>query len=190
MDGGISDNLALRVLLNDLLLLDPGSARFATRLLSVRRILVISVDGQSTLDRNWPRQRIVSGLGQIIRAVTSTQIGAYNLETLIAIESAVDDLVGKLRVLRCRQALVIDGATCRDVAGMVLRVGLSDYPDAETRERLVAVRTGLTLPRSEVDALVAAGATMIAHDAATIAAFLGNGGAGRSVAAIPRASAR
>ena len=39
MDGGISDNLALRVLLNDMLLLDTATNRFTTDLLRVRRIL-------------------------------------------------------------------------------------------------------------------------------------------------------
>jgi hypothetical protein len=34
----------------------------------------------------------------------------------------------------------------------MLRVSLSDYPDPETRVRLVAIRTGLTLPRDQVDA--------------------------------------
>jgi NTE family protein len=53
-----------------------------------------------------------------------------------------------------------------------MRVRLSDYPDPELRARLVAIRTGLTLPRDQVDALVAAGETMIARDAAEIAAFL------------------
>src|SRR5580692_4685303 len=103
MDGGVSDNLALRVLLNDMLLLDTGTDRVAAGLLPVRRILVITVDGQSAPNPNWPRQRIVSGLGQIISAVTSTQVGAYNIETLIAVEAAVDDLVAHLRALRCRQ---------------------------------------------------------------------------------------
>ena len=139
----------------------------------MRRILVISVDGQSAPNPNWPRQRIVSGLGQIISAVTSTQIGAYNLETLIAVESAVDDLVGHLRTLRCRQGPVIEGYPCGDVAGKIMRVSLSDYPDPEMRARLVAIRTGLTLPREQIDELVAAGETMIGRDAATIAAFLG-----------------
>jgi hypothetical protein len=60
-----------------------------------------------------------------------------------------------------------------DVAGKVLQVSLSGFPDAETRARLVAIRTGLTLPRDQVDELVAAGQTMIGHDAGTIAAFLG-----------------
>jgi NTE family protein len=172
MDGGISDNLALRVLLNDMLLLDIEKDRFATQLLPVRRILVISVDGQSAPNPTWPHQRIVTGLGQIISAVTSAQIGAYNIETLIAVESTVDDLVDKLRAMRCRQGPVINGYACGDVAGKVLRVSLSDYPDPEMRARLVAIRTGLTLPREEVDALVTAGETMIGRDAGTIAAFL------------------
>jgi len=173
MDGGISDNLALRVLLNDMLLLDVRMDRFAAQLLPVRRILVISVDGQSAPNPNWPRQRIVSGLGQIISAVTSAQIGAYNTETLIAVESAVDALVDKLRAMRCRQGPVIQGYACDDVEGKVLRVSLSDYPDPETQARLVAIRTGLTLPREQVDALISAGETMIHRDARTIAGFLG-----------------
>ena len=173
MDGGISDNLALRVLLNDILLLDTGASRFAAGLLPVRRILVISIDGQSAPNPNWPRQRVVSGLGQIISAVTSTQIGAYNLETLIALESAIEDLVDHLRTLRCRQAPLIEGYPCGDVAGKIMRVSLSDYPGPEIRARLVAIRTGLTLPRDQVDALVAAGQTMIGRDGATIASFLG-----------------
>jgi NTE family protein len=174
MDGGISDNLALRVLLNDMLLLDTRTDRFAAGLLPVRRILVISVDGQSAPNPNWPRQRVVSGLGQIISAVTSTQIGAYNLETLIALESAIEDLVDQLRTLRCRQAPLIEGYPCGDVAGKIMRVSLSDYPDPEIRARLVAIRTGLTLPREQIDELVAAGETMIGRDAAMIAAFLGS----------------
>ncbi len=172
MDGGISDNLALRVLLNDMLLLDTGIDRFAAALLPVRRILVISVDGQSAPNPNWPRQRIVSGLGQVISAVTSAQVGAYNIETLIALESALHDLVDHLRALRCRQGPVIGGEACSDVEAKVLRVSLSDYPDPDARARLVSIRTGLTLPREQIDALIAAGQTMIARDAPAIKLFL------------------
>ena len=172
MDGGISDNLALRVLLNDMLLLDTRGDRFVADLTPVRRILVISVDGQSAPNPNWPRQRIVSGLGQILSAVSSTQIGAYNIETLIALQSscrrsgrqtAVPGAAGRPR----------DRPFClRRCRGKVLRVSLSDYPDPETRARLVAIRTGLTLPREQVDDLVAAGEKMIGRDAGTIAGFL------------------
>ena len=107
MDGGISDNRALRVLLNDMLLLDLRMDRFAAGLLPVRRILIISVDGQSAPNPDWPRQRVIGGLRQTISAVSSAQIGAYNIETLMAVKSAVDGLVDKLRALRCRQGPVI-----------------------------------------------------------------------------------
>jgi len=172
MDGGISDNLALRVLLNNMLLLDTRMDRFAADLMPVRRILVISVDGQSAPNPDWPRQRIVSGLGQILSAATGAQIGAYNIETLIAVDATVGDFVDKLRAMRCRQGPVIRGYRCDDVAGQLLRVSLADYPDPETRARLVAIRTGLTLPPEQVDALVAAGTTMIGEHAGAIAAFL------------------
>ena len=56
-----------------------------------------------------------------------------------------------------------------------MRVSLSDYPDPETRARLVAIRTGLTLPRDQVDELVAAGETMIGRNTGLIAAFLKSG---------------
>jgi NTE family protein len=172
MDGGISDNLALRVLLNDMLTLDLRMDRFAAGLLPVRRVLIISVDGQSAPNPDWPRQRVLGGLKQTISAVTTAQISAYNIETLMAVDSTVDRLVGKLQALRCRQGPVIRGYACGDVAGKVMRVSLSDYPDPELRAQLTAIRTGLTLPREQIDALVAAGQTMIGRNAAEIAAFL------------------
>jgi len=138
----------------------------------VRRVLVISVDGQAAPNPAWPQQRTVSGLGQIISAATGAQIGAYNLETLIAIKHTVDDVVEELRQVRCHQGRIIMGYPCDDVAGQVLRVSLSDYDDPDTRARLLAIRTGLTLPRGQVDELVAAGEAMIRRHAGAIAGFL------------------
>jgi hypothetical protein len=54
-----------------------------------------------------------------------------------------------------------------------LRINLSDFDEPEMRARLVAVRTGLTLPRDQVEELVAAGEAMIHQRAAEIARFLG-----------------
>jgi hypothetical protein len=168
MDGGIADNLALRVMINDVSALQ-AEARFSADLLKVRRILVISVNAAAAPNPNWPRQRVVSGIAQIVSAATGAQIGAYNFETLIALRSTLDALVERLRRLRCAAG---SGRSCDDVEGKVLSVDLADYPDPETRARLVAIRTGLSLPREQVDALVAAGETMIRREAGPIAAFL------------------
>jgi NTE family protein len=172
MDGGISDNLALRVLLNNALLMDAQAEQVWPDLLPIRRLLVISVNAEAPPNPNWPRQRIVSGLGQIVSAATGAQISAYNLETVIAIEHTVENVVDELRKMRCRQDYRIMGYPCDDVAGKVLRVNLADYDEPETRARLLAARTGLTLPRDQVDELVAVGETMIRRNAATISRFL------------------
>ena len=152
--------------------METQAERVTAGLMPVRRVLVISVDGQAAPNPAWPQQRTVSGLGQIVSAATGAQIGAYNLETLIAIKHTVDDVVEELRQMRCRRGRIIMGYPCDDVAGQVLRVSLSDYDDPETRARLLAIRTGLTLPREQVDELVAAGEVMIRRNAGAIAGFL------------------
>jgi len=173
MDGGISDNLALRVLLNDALLMEAQAEQLRPELLPVRRLLVISVNAEAPPNPSWPKQRIVSGLGQIISAATGAQISAYNLETVIAVEHTVENVIRSLRQMRCLRGSTIDGYPCDDVVGSVLRINLSDFDEPEMRARLVAVRTGLTLPRDQVDELVVAGEAMINQHAAEIARFLG-----------------
>jgi NTE family protein len=173
MDGGISDNLALRVLLNDALLMEAQAEQLRPELLPVRRLLVISVNAEAPPNPSWPKQRIVSGLGQIVSAVTGAQISAYNLETVIAVEHTVENVIRSLRQMRCLRGSTINGYPCDDVAGSVLRINLSDVDEPEMRARLLAVRTGLTLPRDQVNELVAAGEAMIHQNAAEIARFLG-----------------
>jgi len=172
MDGGISDNLALRVLLNDALLMEAQTDRFTAGLLPIRRLLVISVNAEAPPNPSWPQQRVVSGLGQIVSAATGAQISAYNLETQIALEDTVEDLVNKLRRVRCRSGNTISGHRCDDVAGKVLRINLADFDEPEIRGRLLAVRTGLTLPRDQVDELIAIGEAMIRRNADAITRFL------------------
>ena len=70
------------------------------------------------------------------------------------------------------RALGIAGHRCDDVAGMMHSIRLADYGDAETRARLQAIRTGLTIPHADVDALVSAGETMARQDGPALAAFL------------------
>ena len=109
-------------------------------LLPVRRILVITVDGQSAPNPNWPRQRIVSGLGQIISAVSADASGAYNIETLIAVEAAVLRPSSPI-CARCAaaDARLFEVTRAGRRCGKVLQVSLSEFrPDPETRARLVA----------------------------------------------------
>jgi NTE family protein len=158
MDGGIADNLAMRFMIETAIAYGDNVDRIRVAGFDrVRRILLISADGESSRDSSWPQQRTVSGLGQIFSAVSGTQIDSYNFETLILANSELARLVAFLKKLRCAKAPVIDGHSCDDVQGFFEHLSLSGITDAAARERLQHIPTGLTIPDTDVDELVAAG---------------------------------
>jgi len=103
----------------------------------------------------------VTGLSQIFGAVSGTQIGAYNFETLILADSELDQMIKSLSKVRCAQAPVMDGHDCDDVKGALVRISLANIPDPQMRQRLQSIPTGLTIPDEDVDALVSAGEQLV-----------------------------
>jgi NTE family protein len=164
LDGGIADNLALRSVVNGGIALDETSDTFRRVALKARRVLVLSVDGQSAPDPALAKQRVVTGLSQIFGAVFGTQIDAYNFETLILTHSELDQLIKGLSKVRCAQARVIDGHDCNDVKGALVRISLAGIPDPQMRQRLQSIPTGLTIPDEDVDALVGSGEQLVQQD--------------------------
>jgi NTE family protein len=161
MDGGIADNLGLRSLSNALIVLDNDAAELRRLARITRRIIVISVDGQGSRDPTLGRRRVVTGLRQIISAVSSTQIDAYSFETLLLVNQQVNELAEKMRRIRCEEGRLLAGHDCNDVQGTMIQISLSGIADEGTRRRLMAVPTSLTLPDADVDALVDEGQTLI-----------------------------
>jgi len=161
LDGGISDNLALRGVANGGIALDDSTDSFRRVALTTRRVLVLSVDGQSATDPAISKQRVVTGLSQIFGAVSGTQIDAYNFETLILTASELRQLVDSLRKVRCAQARVIEGHDCADVRGALVHISLASIPNPQERQRLQAIPTGLTIPDEDVDLLVSSGQHLV-----------------------------
>lgn len=161
VDGGVSDNLALRSLSNALIQLDDNDALVRRLAPATRRVIVISVDGQSTIDPTLGQRRVVSGLGQIFSAVSSTQIDAYSFETLILADQQVKALAEKLRRIRCEQSPTLAGHSCADVKGALIQISLASVEDETTRLRLQALPTSLTLPDADVDALMQQGEILV-----------------------------
>src|SRR5215813_5476325 len=161
LDGGISDNLALRGVANGGIALDDTTDTFRRIALKTRRVLVLSVDGQSAADPAISKQRVVTGLSQIFGAVSGTQIDAYSFETMILTASELRQLIDSLRKVRCSQARVIEGHDCADVRGALVHISLSSILDPQERQRLQAIPTGLTIPYEDVDQLVSSGEHLV-----------------------------
>ncbi len=160
VDGGVSDNLALRA--SGASMQTIAQAPFtATRLNRIRRVLVLSIDGQGAQDTSIAQQRVVGGIFAIFRLVSGTQIDRFNFETLAVVDQQLQEFVAAIRQSRCAEAKTIDGARCDDVDGTLVHVSLAGLPDSQTKEQLLAIRTGLTLRKEDVDLLIEAGGSAI-----------------------------
>jgi NTE family protein len=151
----------LRSLSNALVLLDEDDAEVRRLAISTRRVIVISVDGQAARDPTLGERRVVTGLGQIISAISGTQINAYNFETLLLVDQQVNNFTDQIKRIRCEPAPVLDGHDCGDVKGGLARVSLAGVADEATRRRLQAIPTSLTISDADVDALVDQGRTLL-----------------------------
>lgn len=171
-DGGVSDNLAMRSQGNMMQVLSATDLR-ARGLTHIRRVLLLSIDGQGSQDSSIARRKEVGGLLAMFGLVSGGLIDRYNFETLNTVNQQVEIVGRTLRDARCAEAPVIDGTRCDDVQTALLHIALSDLPDSPQTDRLQAIPTSLTLERADVDLLVTAG-----HDAVTgsapLRAFLDN----------------
>ncbi len=166
VDGGVSDNLALRAAGASMQTISQSPENFtATRLNRVRRVLLLSIDGQGAQDTSIAQQRVVGGIFAIFSLVSGTQIDRFNFETLTVVDQQLQEFVAAIRQSRCAVANTIDGAPCDDVDGALVHVSLAELPDNQTKRELLAIRTGLTLRRDDVDLLIEAGRSAILNSA-------------------------
>jgi NTE family protein len=172
MDGGIADNLAMRGMINAIMVVTGAfdlSERFD--LGRIRRIVLISSDGQSANDAATAREEHLGGLAQMFNAVSGTQIDSYNFETMVLAQRKLDVLRDAVRKARCAQGpIAADGHPCDDVQTFFAHLSLGGIKDEAERKRLAKIPTGLTIDAPDVALLVAAGEAQV-KESRDLAAF-------------------
>jgi len=173
-DGGIADNLGLRVAGSMMQNLAQSPAEL-TRLGydHIRRILVISVDGEGAQDATIAQRKAMGGLFSLFGLVSGAQIDRYNFETLTTVTAQLRDIAQALRTARCTRGKIIDGAACDDVQAQLVHISLAGIKPGPEKDALLAIPTGLTLKPSDADLLVAAGDAAVMNSQA-LHAFLSN----------------
>lgn len=157
-DGGIADNLALRVAGS--MMQNLAQSPTAVRRMGfgrVRRLLVLSIDGQGAQDTTVAQRKFVGGIFSLLGLVSGAQIDRYNFETLNTVTDQIKTIARAVRNARCQFAPVIEGAACDDVQAELIHISLANMPDGPQKKELLAIPTGLTIPRHDVDLLIAAG---------------------------------
>lgn len=167
VDGGVSDNLALRAAGSQMQAIAQSSTAIASHGLDhIRRILVLSIDGQGAQDPTIAQRKAVGGIFSLFGLVSGGQIDRYNFETMTAVTQQLRLLVRAIRQARCAEAPVVAGARCSDVEGQLIQISLRQLPDSREKQSLLAIPTGLTLKRRDVDMLVHAGRAAVENSAA------------------------
>jgi NTE family protein len=162
VDGGVSDNLGLRVaggMMQNLA--ESPRAISALGYGRLRRILVLSIDGEGAQDASMAQTKAVGGLVSSLLRASGGQIDRYNFETLRAVSEQLQEVAQAVRTARCQTGPIIDGMPCGDVKAQLIHISLAAIPAGPEKDKLLAIPTGLTVARPDVDLLVEAGRSAI-----------------------------
>jgi NTE family protein len=168
VDGGISDNVAMRGVLDALETVEAlRSAHQPTPLDRVRRIIVIIVNSLSSPKTNWDQSERPPGTLDILLRATGVPIDHYSYE---AIELLKDTAARwqAMRRLRASAAfagnqdpLVADALNVPDIDIYAINVSFPELKDKTELEYLNELPTTFVLPAEAVDRLRAAAGTII-----------------------------
>jgi NTE family protein len=162
VDGGVSDNLGLRVaggMMQNLA--EAPRAISALGYGRLRRILVLSIDGQGAQDASMAQTKAVGGVLSSLLRASGGQIDRFNFETLRAVSEQLQEVAQAIRTARCQSGPLVDGMPCGDVKAQLIHISLAAMPDGPQKDKLLAIPTGLTVDRPDVDLLVEAGRAAI-----------------------------
>jgi NTE family protein len=145
VDGGITDNLGIRALYDRVELL--GGARKATKALkNVPDYLVVIVVNAETRPANpMDSSSNIPSSVQVVDAVSSTQIGRYNVESLSLLEKAFREWAVELSS---------PGHTVRPY---FIKLDFQSIANQQQRLLFNNMATSFSLPDDEVDKLIEAG---------------------------------
>jgi NTE family protein len=168
VDGGVSDNLGMRGVLDALEFLEALHARgLPTPLDNVQRIIVFIVNSLSSPPTNWDESESPPGTVDILLKATGVPIDHYSYE---AIEQ-LKDIAARWESMREVRRLAgcstnKDSPLCAAVRVPEARlyaidVSFAALPDASERDYLNLQPTSFALPAEAVDRLRAAAGTII-----------------------------
>jgi NTE family protein len=154
VDGGITDNLGLRAVLETIEVL--GGARAYLQKLGMpapRRIAVIAVNAAAGTRQGIDASQIQPTIEATLNAVTSIQLYRYNADTLQDMQTRMNRWARELSTPE------------RPVTPYFVRLSFEDVPDLLLRRFLNEIPTSLALSDEQVDRLILAGRELLRNNA-------------------------
>jgi NTE family protein len=153
VDGGITDNLGLRAMLDTLELV--GGAKEYLQSVGIptpRRIAIISVNASADKPLGIGADSAPPGIEKTMSAVTSIQLHRYNSGTLQQTQQSLERWASSLSTPE------------RPVTSYFVRLSFDDVPDDPLRSFLNEIPTSFALSNEQVDKLIATGRALLRNN--------------------------
>jgi NTE family protein len=168
VDGGVSDNVGMRGVLDALEILEAlQEAGIPTRLDSARRIIVIVVNSLSSPPINWDESEAPPGTIDILLKAAGTPIDAFSYEAI----ELLKDTAARWRTLRKirdsaamqtnKDPAITEALRIPDAEIYAINVSFPELKDKAELDYLNQQPTSFVLPAEAVDRLRAAAGTII-----------------------------
>ena len=153
VDGGITDNLGLRALLETVEVIGGAKAMLQDLKLPVpRRLVVISVNAAADTRQGIDATVQQPTIEQTLNAVTNIQLYRYNTDTLQDMQQSLVRWAAELSTPQ------------QPVEPFFVRLSFQDVPDLPLRRFLNEIPTSLALSGEQVDRLIAVGRELLRHN--------------------------
>ncbi len=161
LDGGLSDNVALRGLLEGSIVLGglENLLKFE-RVKHVRKFVIISVNAETSPDAMEFTSDQIPTLSKSLSALIDVPINRYSSDTIALLRSAVETSRQHLRA----QPRAADSPFTEDADIYFINASLGEIADPDERASLMRIPTTLYLTDEQIDRLLLAAARLIQND--------------------------
>ena len=154
VDGGITDNLGLRAMLDQIELVGGAKGYLqSVGIATPRRIAIISVNASADTPLGIGATSEAPGLETTLDAVTNIQLHRYNVATLQQTQQSLERWARELSTPE------------RPVTHYFIRLSFEDVPEGPLRRFLNEIPTSLALDKEQVDRLIATGRELLRNNA-------------------------
>lgn len=150
VDGGISDNLGLRAIIDRVMI--RGGLRDAlemSRLEKTRRVAFIVVDAETEVTPSWGILGEIPGIGAILGASSTILINKYNFETLDLLRRNIESWKRESEAAR------------NPIDFYLVHLTFNSLPEAVEQNYYHGIPTSLSLPVEQVDRIRAVAAKLL-----------------------------
>lgn len=161
LDGGLSDNMALRGMLEG-----AGVAGGLENILKtagvkgVKKFVIISVNAETSPDTKGYRSNKIPVLSTAFGSLVDIPINRYSADTLLLVRLAVENWKAELRARPAKK----DSVFTPDADIYFIDVSLGAMDDLDEQEYLMKVPTSLNLTDAHIDRLLVAASRLIMRD--------------------------